>query len=76
MNEKMKRFFCHYVSHAEVGQKGSILILALIFMLLGSLIIAPLLSLTATGLKTGSLYNDKSATLYAADAGIRMPCGR
>src|SRR5450759_712957 len=52
------------------GEKGEILILTLIFMLMGFLMIVPLLSFMSTGLKTGIKYNQKADTLYAADAGV------
>lgn len=39
-------------------------------MLIGSLIITPLLSYMGTGIKTGTIYKEKTEELYAADAGI------
>ncbi len=51
-------------------EKGDILILTMIFMFLGFVIITPLVCFMGTGVKTGTVYNNKSAALYAADAGI------
>jgi hypothetical protein len=52
------------------SEKGQILVLAIIFMLFGSVIVTSLLGLMSTSLKTTVVYDDKSETLYAADAGI------
>jgi hypothetical protein len=55
---------------ASCREKGDILILTIIFMFLGFVIITPLVCFMGTGVKTGTVYNNKSAALYAADAGI------
>jgi len=48
-----------------------VLLLALVFMLLGTLIVTPLLSHMSTGLKTQKdVYEKRMAELYAADAGV------
>ena len=52
------------------NESGQAFLIVLIMLLLGGLIIAPLLSFTGTGLKTGEVYAQKSQELYAADAGI------
>jgi hypothetical protein len=52
------------------GEKGQALIMVLVFMLLGSLVITPLLSFLGTALSTGRIYEDKTDALYAADAGV------
>ena len=52
------------------GERGAVLILVLILLLVGSLIIIPLLSFMVTGLKTGQAYEQRMYELYAADAGI------
>jgi hypothetical protein len=52
------------------GEKGEILLLTLIFVMLGFLMIVPLVSFMGTGLKTSMVYDQKADTLYAADAGI------
>jgi Tfp pilus assembly protein PilX len=51
-------------------QSGQALMLVLVFLLLGSLILVPLLDQINTALKTGIKYEDRSRELYAADAGI------
>jgi len=51
-------------------EKGSAFILVLIFLLVGGLIIAPLLSYMSTGLLAGHMYEEKMDALYAADAGV------
>ena len=53
------------------GERGHVLILVLILLVLGSLMIGPLLSFTAGGLKTGLVYEKKTDELYAADAGMQ-----
>jgi hypothetical protein len=52
------------------SQRGEIMLTTLIFVMLGFVIIVPLVSLTGTSLKTGMVFDKKSAALYAADAGI------
>ncbi len=53
------------------GEKGQVLMLAIVLMLLGGLIIAPLLSYMSNGLKTGEeVYAERRDELYAADAGV------
>jgi len=51
-------------------QKGQVLIMALILLIVGGLIIAPLLGLMSTGLLAGQVYEKKTDELYAADAGV------
>jgi len=51
-------------------ETGQALILALIMLLLGGLIMAPLLGFMGTGLIAGQAYEKRTAELYAADAGI------
>ena len=51
-------------------EKGQILILVLILLVLGSLVITPMLAFMATGSKTGMTYRQNTEELYAADAGI------
>jgi hypothetical protein len=53
-----------------VHQRGYALLLVLLFLLLGSLLITPLLSFMGTGLKAGGTFESKMDELYAADAGI------
>lgn len=56
----------------ELGrdETGQVFILALIMLLLGGLIMAPLLGFMGTGLKAGQAYEKRMAELYAADAGV------
>jgi len=51
-------------------EKGQAIVLALIMLLIGGLISAPLLSHMGTGIITGEVYEVKTAELYAADAGV------
>ena len=61
----------HILSKLKTDQRGQALLIALVFMLLGSLIVTPLLSHMATGLKTGKeVYEKRMDELYAADAGV------
>jgi hypothetical protein len=51
-------------------EKGQALIIAMILMLLGSLIIAPMLAYMGSGLKVGKdVHEERMDELYAADAG-------
>ncbi len=59
-----------YKSGLHSDQSGQALVLVLIFLLLGSLILVPVLDQIGTALKTGVAYEDKTKELYAADAGI------
>jgi len=53
------------------GEKGQVLIIALMLLALG-VIIVPLLSFMASSYKTTEqVYNEKARELYAADAGVR-----
>jgi formylmethanofuran dehydrogenase subunit C len=51
-------------------ENGKILVIALILLLVGGLILAPLLGLMTTGLVSGQVYEKKTDELYAADAGV------
>jgi len=51
-------------------EEGQAFILVLIFLLVGGLIIAPLLTYMSTGLKVGQMHEKKMDELYAADAGV------
>jgi hypothetical protein len=50
-------------------EKGQALILALILLVIGGLIMAPLLAYMSTGIIAGGADEKKAAELYAADAG-------
>ena len=51
-------------------EKGQMMILALILLLVGGLMITPLLAYMSTGLIAGEVYGRRTAELYAADAGM------
>ena len=51
-------------------EKGAALAMALILLLIGGLMTAPLLSYMGTGLIAGEVYEARTAELYAADAGV------
>jgi len=51
-------------------EKGAALAMALILLLIGGLITAPLLSYMGTGLLAGEVYEARTAELYAVDAGV------
>jgi Tfp pilus assembly protein PilX len=52
------------------NEKGQAMILAVILLLVGGLVVSSLLSYMGTGLTTGTVYEAKTAELYAADAGV------
>jgi len=52
------------------GESGQALIMALIFLMLGSLIVAPGVKLAVTGLKFHIVVQDKVQDSYATDAGL------
>lgn len=52
------------------AERGQILILTLIMVLLGTLLIIPLLSYMATGIKTSRVYEENTNQLYVSDSGI------
>ena len=51
-------------------EKGKVMVLVLILLVVGGLILTPLLGLMSTGLVAGQVYEKKTAELYAADAGV------
>jgi hypothetical protein len=51
-------------------EKGQVLIMALVLLVVGGLILAPLLGLMSTGLLAGQVYEKKMHEYYAADAGV------
>ncbi|MFC2018139.1 hypothetical protein ACFLTQ_02420 [Chloroflexota bacterium] len=52
------------------GERGMILHIVMIMLLLVGLMIPPLMSLISTSLVTGQMYENNSYELYAADAGV------
>jgi hypothetical protein len=65
--KKLKRI----ESRRKTSERGHILILVLVLMLLGSLIITPFLSHLSTGARTGLEFERKTNEFYAADSGIQ-----
>jgi hypothetical protein len=57
-------------SRSVRDEAGQALILVLILLVIGSLTIAPVLSLVSTAIKNSDVYEDKTDRLYAADAGV------
>ena len=51
-------------------ERGSVLVLVLVLLVVGGLILAPLLGLMSTGLMAGQVYEKKTDELYAADGGV------
>jgi hypothetical protein len=51
-------------------EKGAVLIMVLVLLVVGGLILTPLLGLMSTGLLSGQVYENKMKEYYAADAGI------
>jgi hypothetical protein len=51
-------------------QSGQVLTLALIFLLISSLVITPLLVYMGTGLRTNQVFDKKTSAIYSADSGI------
>jgi len=51
-------------------EKGAAMVLAVILLLVGGLIAAPLLAHMGTGVIAGEVYERRTAELYAADAGV------
>ena len=51
-------------------EKGAAMVLALILLVVGGLIIAPLLGFMSTGLIAGEVYERRMDEVYAADAGV------
>ena len=54
------------------GERGAVLILALVFLLVGSLTITTLASWTTTSLSSTLRFNSARADLYAADAATQL----
>ena len=51
-------------------EKGNILVMVLIFLVVGGLILTPLLGLMSAGLIAGQVYEKNMDEYYAADAGV------
>ena len=59
-----------YCSGLVRQEKGKVLIMVLILLVVGGLVLTPLLGLMSTGLIAGQVYEGKMLQLYAADAGV------
>ena len=66
----MKKALEHLLGKRKNGERGSLLILVIIFLFLGLTVVGTLSMLGGTSLKAGIVFNNKTAALYAADAGI------
>jgi len=51
-------------------EQGRVMMLALVLLVVGGLMLAPLLGLMSTGLTAGQVYENSTDGLYAADAGV------
>jgi hypothetical protein len=51
-------------------EKGQVMVLAVILLLVGGLLVSSLLSYMGNGLLNGRVYEKRTAELYAADAGV------
>jgi hypothetical protein len=61
-----------YENKMPEGQKGNVLILAILMLALGAIIIAPLLAFAASGLKQGTIIEERTIQLYVADGGMEQ----
>jgi hypothetical protein len=66
MKNRLKKFTARCIA----GQAGQALLLVMVFFLLGSLTLTPVLMQMATSLKAETKYENKSNELFTADAGI------
>jgi hypothetical protein len=55
-------------------ERGNVLVMVLILLVVGGLILTPLLGLMSTGLVSGQIYERKMDEYYAADAGVEDAC--
>jgi hypothetical protein len=66
----MKKRFEKFNAGRISGQAGQALVLVMVFFLVGSLTLTPVLMQMATSLKAETKYENKSNELFTADAGI------
>ena len=66
----MKRWLRKRIYPLPRQEKGAALILAMAFMTVVTLMIVPVLTYSATGIKTVVKFDDKADHLYAADSGV------
>lgn len=67
IGKKIKRSFSRFLK----GERGQVLPMVLILLVLGSTIVAGTLTYGATSLKTSQVTQDRAEQLYSADAGVR-----
>jgi len=53
-----------------IDEKGGVIMLVMVLLVVGGLVLTPLLGLMTTGLLSGQVYEKKTDELYAADAGV------
>lgn len=58
-----------FLAH-ERSERGNVIVIALLLLLLGALLVPPALSYLDTALDTVKIYQRKTASLYAADSGL------
>jgi hypothetical protein len=66
----MKTEIRRFIRKFGGGQRGSAMILVLIFMALAGLTVIPMLDYMSTGLKTGAVFEETTQRLYAAESGV------
>ena len=72
MNRRMKKSIFLWAGR----EKGMALVMAMVYMLIFTLMIVPLMAIVTTGFRAGKVYNDKNDVLYSADAGIEDALGK
>jgi hypothetical protein len=66
----MKRKTGRFLKMFRAGQRGSAMILVLIFMAVAGMVVPPMLTYMTTGLKAGIVFEKKTQALYAAESGV------
>jgi hypothetical protein len=66
----MKHKTGRFLKMFRAGQRGSAMILVLIFMAVAGMVVPPLLTYMTTGLKAGIVFEQKTQALYAAESGV------
>jgi Flp pilus assembly pilin Flp len=64
------KFMKNILSKFVKDEKGTALIIVLVFLLLGSITIVPVLDHISTALESGRIYEEDTNELYTADSGI------
>jgi hypothetical protein len=52
-------------------ENGQVLVLVLVVLLVGALLMGALMGLVGTGITTGTVYENRTSSLYAADSGVQ-----